>query len=96
MKNKKFEQAKQAVAEKHGEISWAALLWHQSKGSPRILDEFYRELFEHGCNDAVLNDRAMIMDMEDELIDTYEGKPYISSLRMQQLPLPFPQQPDGR
>lgn len=87
-----FEKAKQAVAEKHREISWAALLWHQSKGDPRILDGFYREVSEWVANEAVKADRERI---KQSCIYDSEGYDCFDEMVFDLLPLPFPQQPDG-
>lgn len=90
MKNDLFEKAKQAVAVENGYSDWGQVL--------RICDyeDVYRmmeEVFKHGCNEAVKAAKTQIM--AEGLYQLDAAGYYPATQFIEELPLPFPQQPDG-
>lgn len=93
MNNPLFEQAKQAVAEKHGFKDWNRLIIF-GNGLPDLYYEEAAEMYaQWKANEAVKADRAKAIE---ELTEIHTRIEVIRVDDLRLLPLPFPQQPEQK
>lgn len=106
MKNEKFEQAKQAVAEGCGYKDWATLQWYRHS-IDKYLEDLYAEAAElyadsrsrKAANEAVKADRETIRKecvescwLKEPGWDSGDEFLVLDEVKFESLPLPFPEE----